>query len=137
MTAYAVRNLVWHLTACLAACMVIGRFSPEGRVYAGFMAAFLGTAYLLAGWLAYLKSIGTDLVSKFKGKLPPEPPYFHRREKTRKPLLRLGRNVHPIDDDLAETADDRSGGIPPNQRHRIDAACFAAVGLTMLVLSLL
>ncbi|HHW27183.1 MAG TPA: hypothetical protein GXX23_07580 [Firmicutes bacterium] len=137
MIPYAIRNLVWHLAACLGVCWAVGRFSSEGPVYAGFMAAFLGSAYLLAGWLAYLKSIGTDLVSKLKGRQPPEVPYFHRKQKTRRPLLRLGRKIHTIDDDLAETVNDQAGGIPPDRRHKIDAACYAVVGLMLLVLSLL
>ncbi len=63
MAAYTFKKFTWHTAICLAVWIVVDRFSPEGRLYAGFMTAFLGSCYLLAGWLSYLKSKGTDVLA--------------------------------------------------------------------------
>ncbi len=137
MAAYTFKKFTWHTAICLAVWIVVDRFSPEGRLYAGFMTAFLGSCYLLAGWLSYLKSKGTDVLGRLRRRPPPQVPYFHRRDKAQKPQVWLWGNEHPFDDDLAETTQDEVSNIPPNKRRELDAMAFALVGLVLLALSML
>ncbi|HHY12715.1 MAG TPA: hypothetical protein GX529_08810 [Firmicutes bacterium] len=137
MAAYGFTKFSWHMAICLAVWIIIDRLSPEGRLYAGFMAAFLGSCYLLAGWLSYLKSTGTDVIARLKRKAPPQVPYFHRRDKAQKPQVWFWGNKHPFDDDLAETAQEHTSNIPPTTRHKLDAMAFALVGLLLMALSML
>ena len=54
MKAYILRKIILHGCVSAAVCVLLGLFSRGGRLYAGFGAAFLGAAYLLAAWLRWL-----------------------------------------------------------------------------------
>lgn len=137
MISYKFRRLVSRLSVCLAVWLVMDRFSPDGRVYAGFAAAFLGAVHLLAGWLSYLKSTGTDVLGRLKRRPTPQAPYFHLRDKAPKPRAGFGHIDHPYDDDLPESVEEQASHIPLHTRHRLDAVVYAAAGLILLALSMI
>ena len=86
MVRFTLKKLLFHLSICLLGYFLILQFSRLGKVYAGWFSGFLAACYLLAGWLAYLKSKGTDLGKLIRRKRPPEVPYYLRNvQKERKP----------------------------------------------------
>ena len=78
MVNYALKKLGYHFAICLIAWFLILKFSPYTGIYAGWFSGFLSACYLLAGWLAYLKSKGTDFGKLLRRKKPPETPYYLR-----------------------------------------------------------
>ena len=121
------RKLILHLALCAVICLALARFSVGEQLYAGFAAAFLGAAYLLAAWLRWLKSGGTDLMGRFRRKTPPQTPYFHSPRTARR---------HESDS-LEDERDERDGNLPEPLRLRLDALAFALCGAVMLVVSML
>jgi len=121
------RKLLLHLALCAVICLALARFSVGGALYAGFAAAFLGAAYLLAAWLRLLKGGGTDLLGRLKRKAPPKTPYFHSPHAVRR---------HESDS-LEDEQTERQGELPPELALRLDALVFALCGAVMLAVSLL
>ena len=107
MVRYALKKLLFHLGVCLLVWFLILRFSLHGKLYAGWFAGVLAACYLLAGWLSYLKSQGTDLGKLIRRKRAPE------------------------------TAEEQSSVVPGNARNRAKAIALAINGVLMFVLSAL
>lgn len=129
------KKFIWHLVACLLVWGLVRALLPEGRLYAGWMAGFLGACYLLAAWLAWLRGRGTDLGALLRRKRPPEAPYYLRAEKDRKPRLSALRGSrHFFDDDL-EDAVDAADPLPRREREQVRFLAFLATGLAMMTLS--
>lgn len=130
------KKYLWHIAFGLAVWLCVRLLSPGGSVYAGWTAGLLGACYLLAGWVSWMKCRGTDLSALLRRKRPPEVPYYLRgTDKTVRTRLSLNGNRHTFDDDLAETADPLSEEHPKETLWRIRAAAWAAVGVTLLILS--
>ena len=70
MVNYALKKLGYHFAICLIAWFLILKFSPYTGIYAGWFSGFLSACYLLAGWLSYLKSKGTDFGKLLRRKKP-------------------------------------------------------------------
>ncbi len=138
MVNYALKKLGYHFAICLIAWFLILKFSPYTGIYAGWFSGFLSACYLLAGWLSYLKSKGTDFGKLLRRKKPPETPYYLRNvAKERKPRQGLNGARHVFDDDLAETAEEQDSLLPPPVRHRATAIAFAINGILLFILSAL
>ncbi len=138
MVRYALKKLLFHLGVCLLVWFLILRFSLHGKLYAGWFAGVLAACYLLAGWLSYLKSQGTDLGKLIRRKRAPQTPYYLRNAaKERKPRQGLAGARHVFDDDLSETAEEQSSVVPGNARNRAKAIALAINGVLMFVLSAL
>lgn len=137
MVRYVFKKLLYHMCACLLVWFLIAEFSAGGRLYAGWFAGFLGACYLLAGWLSYLKSKGTDLAGLLRRKSAPETPYYLRGAgKERRPRLRLSGIRHAFDDGLAE-AEEQDAPFPKATRYRLNAVAWAVNGVLQFVLSAL
>ncbi|MDD5918833.1 MAG: hypothetical protein PUD73_07085 [bacterium] len=138
MVRFTLKKLLFHLSICLLGYFLILQFSRLGKVYAGWFSGFLAACYLLAGWLAYLKSKGTDLGKLIRRKRPPEVPYYLRNvQKERKPRQGLNGARHTFDDDLEETAEEQLPSVAPDVHQRARAVAFAANGVLMFLLSAL
>lgn len=138
MVRYALKKLLFHLGVCLLVWFLILSFSLNGKLYAGWFAGVLAACYLLAGWLAYLKSHGTDLGKLIWRKRAPETPYYLRNAaKEHKPRQGFMGARHIFDDDLSETAEEQASVLPENTRNRAKAMAFAINGVVMFVLSAL
>jgi hypothetical protein len=138
MARYVVKKIFWHLLWGAAVWLLIDLFSPAGARYAGWFAGFLGACYLLAGWLSWLRSRGTDLSRLLRRKRAPEVPYYLRGpEKDRKTRLSINGNRHFFDDDLADSAAERVTGVPRDALARWKALAFLVVGVLLLTLSAL
>ncbi len=133
MTFYTLKKTFLHLSLSVFLCLAVWLFSEHNQVYAGFMAGFLGAAYLLASWLAYLKHKGSDPFAFLKRKRSPSVPYIHRRDKGSASRLRFFRERHEYEDDGA----DDDNPLDKNARTRCNAIAFLACGAVMLVLSML
>ena len=131
MALYALKKTVLHAALCVFICSMVWLFSGGGRVYAGFMAGFLGAAYLLASWAAFMRAKGKDIFAFLRRKREPEVPYFHRKDKGSPSRLRFLRERHDYDDDGVESprAPDRI------TRARGDALAFLLCAALMLLLS--
>lgn len=130
------RKLAYHLALCLLVWVLILLFSPQGRLYAGWFVGFLSACYLLAGWLAYLKSRGTDLLRLIRRKRAPETPYCLRGPGGgHKPRLTLNGIRHDFEDDLSEAAEAQAAEVSPKARHQINAAAFVVNGVLLFLLS--
>lgn len=132
---YFCKKLALHLGVSAATCAAVWVFSAQGRLYAGFAAGFLGAAYLLAGWLRYLKAGGTDILSRLRRKSGPQVPYFHRNDKTRTPGVLPTKRRFDYADGLEEERQDSLREIPPKLRLRAEAAAFTLCGAAMMVVS--
>ena len=137
MVNYALKKLGYHFAICLIAWFLILKFSPYTGIYAGWFSGFLSACYLLAGWLAYLKSKGTDFGKLLRRKKPETPYYLRNAAKERKPRQGLNGARHVFDDDLAETAEEQDSLLPPPVRHRATAIAFAINGILLFILSAL
>lgn len=138
MLGYALKKLMYNLSLCLTAYMLIFFFSRYQRVYAGWFAGAAGMIYLLAAWIFYLKSKGTDITKLLKRKKPQEVPYYLKSpaEKRRKPRIGLNAPRHNTDDDLDETAEQaETESLSAKQGFAARAAVYLATGIAMLVLS--
>ncbi len=136
MTAYIFRKILLHGCVSAALCVLLGLFSRGGRLYAGFGAAFLGAAYLLAAWLRWLKAGGTDLLRLLRRREVQQVPYFHQRDKLKTPGVWPGRGKFPYEDSLDSERQQRERGLPPRSRLQGDAAAFGVCGLALLAVSL-
>ncbi len=133
VAAHALKKFLWHSSIGLIVWVIISYFSPAGRLYAGFMVAFMGFCYLLVSWLEYLKSKGTDVIARLKPKTPPQIPFFHRKNKVLKPRLWFWGNKHFFDDDLPRII--QESNIPLIKRQKLKAMIYALVGIFLLALS--
>ncbi|MCE5236297.1 MAG: hypothetical protein ABFC62_00045 [Clostridiaceae bacterium] len=131
MALCTLKKTLLHLTISVLLCLAVWLFSDGGAVYALFMAGFLGAAYLLAAWLAYLKGRGRDVFAFLRRDKTPAVPYAYRREKESPSHLRFFRERHAYDDDGG--ADGAGGKI----KARCDALSFLICGTVMLALSML
>jgi len=61
MFVYTLKKFAYHMAVCAVIWLLIDRLSPQGRLYAGWFAGFLGAAYFLAAWLSFLKKQGYEL----------------------------------------------------------------------------
>ena len=121
MLGYALKKLMYNLSLCLTAYMLIFFFSRYQRVYAGWFAGAAGMIYLLAAWIYYLKSKGTDITKLLKRK---------------KPRIGLNAPRHNTDDDLDETAEQaETESLSAKQGFAARAAVYLVMGIVMLVLS--
>ena len=121
MLGYALKKLMYNLSLCLTAYMLIFFFSRYQRVYAGWFAGAAGMIYLLAAWIYYLKSKGTDITKLLKRK---------------KPRIGLNAPRHNTDDDLDETAEQaETESLSAKQGFAARAAVYLVAGIAMLVLS--
>lgn len=93
MLGYALKKLMYNLSLCLAAYMLIFFFSRYQRVYAGWFAGAAGMIYLLAAWIFYLKSKGTDITKLLKRKKPQEVPYYLKSPAEKRKRPRIGLNA--------------------------------------------
>lgn len=138
MFVYTLKKFAYHLAVCAVIWLLIDRFSPQGRLYAGWFSGFLGAAYFLAAWLSYLKSKGTNFLQLLRRKRPPAVPYYLRgSDKETKARLSLNGLRHAFDDDLADTAEERASDIPVKTRQRLNAYAWCAVGAFLILLSAL
>ena len=134
---------MWFLTLkkagfCVAASFVIWLVADcfvAVRAYSGYLAAFMGACFLLAAWLQYVKSKGSDIFRGLRRRKEPEVPYYLRGEKVKKTRLSIFGNRHTFDDDLDENADVNSDDVNDKERHKINAAAFLVTGLLLLVWS--
>ena len=116
MLGYALKKLMYNLSLCLTAYMLIFFFSRYQRVYAGWFAGAAGMIYLLAAWIFYLKSKGT--------------------EKRKRPRIGLNAPRHNTDDDLDETAEQaETESLSAKQGFAARAAVYLVMGIVMLALS--
>ena len=131
MLGYALKKLMYNLSLCLTAYMLIFFFSRYQRVYAGWFAGAAGMIY-------YLKSKGTDITKLLKRKKPQEVPYYLKSpaEKRKKPRIGLNAPRHNTDDDLDETAEQaETESLSAKQGFAARAAVYLVMGIVMLVLS--
>lgn len=136
MLRYGIRKFLWHGGIGVAIWLILNRFSALGQVYAGWFAGLLGACYLLAGWLDWLKSRGTDLGKLLRRKRPPEVPYYLRgADKSIRPKLGIGGNRHTFEDDLSDGPETAEAGLGKKQTLISRAGAFAAVGVFLLALS--
>lgn len=89
-----------RLAVGLGLCALL-RLWAAHPAYPGFLAGLLGALWLLAAWLKYLKSRGTDVFSGFRRQRR-EVPYFLRSPRSRRPRLTLSGVWHAYDDDLGD-----------------------------------
>ncbi len=137
MVRLIVKKSLIFLVSSLLACAVISRLSDGGLIYAGFLAAFIGAAFLLGAWLSFMKARGGDIAAMFKRKPRQEVPYIHRRDKTRAPGVMKGKYKYLIDDDMEEDERQRRDEIlPPDKYHMAVAASRMACGIVMLLVSI-
>ncbi len=130
------KKYLWHVAFGAAVWLAVRLLSPSGSVYAGWTAGLMGACYLLAGWISWMKCRGTDLSALLRRKRPPEVPYYLRgADKSVRPRLSLNGTRHTFDDDLTETADPVGEAFSKETVWKIRAAAWAAVGITLLVLS--
>ena len=137
MRNYIIKKLLLHgcISACL--CVLMGLFSRGEWLYAGFTAAFLGAAYLLAGWLRWLRAGGTDVLRLVRRKNAHQVPYFHQRDKQKIPGIWPGKGKFVYEDSLESEAQERyDSEVPPGKRLQADAAAFGLCGVALLVISL-
>lgn len=89
----------------------------------------MGACWLLAAWVKYLKSKGTDL---FRGlrRQQTEVPYYLRSEKNKKPRLSLNGNRHLFNDDLADSPE-----LPEPRRLKLDALSCLIAAVVLLAWS--
>ena len=133
---YFLKKLIWHAALGVFIFLIVKKFSPLGSVYAGWTAGFIGACYLLAGWLRYLKSKGTDLLALIRRRGKPEVPYYLRGpEKLRKTKLSFNGNRHVFDDDEEEILAQDEFAKDPISQLRISALAFACTGALLLLLS--
>ncbi len=143
MFVYTLKKFAYHMVAGVLVWFLVGLFSREGRLYAGWAVGVLAAMYLLAAWFSYLKSRGTDVMKLIRRKRPPDTPYYLRGpDKRIKPALTLNNIRHTFDDDLAETAGEGAIGngegeepLPLNTRQKLNALAWLAVGLALFGLS--
>lgn len=121
----AVSFILWLVADCFVTV----------RAYSGYLAAFMGACFLLAAWIQYMKSKGTDIFRGLRRRKQPEVPYYLRGEKVKKTRLGIFGNRHTFDDDLDENADIDSADLDEAQRRRINAAAFLVTGLLLIVWS--
>ncbi len=136
LKAYILRKIILHGCVSAAVCVLLGLFSRGGRLYAGFGAAFLGAAYLLAAWLRWLKAGGTDLLRLLKRREARQVPYFHQRDKQKTPGAWPGRGKFPYEDSLDSERQQKDSVLPAQARLRGDAAAFGLCGAVLLAVSL-
>ena len=137
MTAYILKKILLQGCISAALCALMGLFSRGGRMYAGFAAAFLGAAYLLAAWLRWLRAGGTDLLRLLRRRETPQVPYFHQRDKLKTPGVWPGRGKFAYEDSLDSERQQRDSALPAPSRQRGEAAAFGVCGLALLAVSLL
>lgn len=128
---------VFNLAVCITVYGLIMCFSRFDRVYAGWFAGLAGTVYLLAGWLFYLKTKGTDLTKLIKRKRPQSVPYYLQSpaEKRKRPRIGLNSPRHGTDDDLDDTNEQYENELTFKQQCVCRVAAYALNGILMLILS--
>lgn len=132
----AAQKLIAHFAACLAAWLLLRRFAPQGELWAGWALGVLGACYLLAGWLAFLKTRGTDVASRLR-RTHTETPYALRGpEKQRRTALSLNGNRHVFDDDLDDCAAHSDDALPLPARSLARAIAWGALGVILLLWSM-
>ena len=130
------KKLLWHTFFGAGVWLLVRRLSPWGSVYAGWTAGLMGSCYLLAGWINWMKCRGTDLGALLRRRRPPEVPYYLRgADKSVRPRLSLNGLRHSFDDDLAETADPAAQTLAREELWRVRAVALAAAGVFLLTLS--
>ncbi len=134
MTFFTFKKTVAHLILCALLCGAVWLFSDGGSVFAGFMAGFLGAAYLLAAWTAYLRGRGKRLLDFLRREKAPAVPYMYRKEKESPSRLRFFRERHEYDDDGAPDAADAT--LDEKLKSRFSALAFLICGVSMLCVSL-
>lgn len=134
MTLFTLKKTVAHLILCALLCCAVWLFSDGGSVFAGFMAGFLGAAYLLAAWMAYLRGRGKRLFDFFRREKAPTVPYMYRKEKESPSRMRFFRERHEYDDGGAPDADDDT--LDGKAKSRCSALAFVICGAAMLCVSL-
>lgn len=133
MVKFVAKKCLWHICLGILVWLVVCAFSSWGRIYAGWMAGLMGACYLLAGWLSWLKSKGTDLMSLIRRKKPPEVPYYLRGvDKNIKPKIGIGGNRHKFDD---EKPSEEDSDMDRNQLFRGRAFAWGIAGAFLLFLS--
>lgn len=133
---YILGKLLKHGGSIVLIWIVIRRFSPVGSYAAGWFAGLAGASYLLAGWIQYLKSRGTDLAALLRGSKHKEVPYYLKGpEKWRKTRLSLTGKRHVFNDDLEDLPADAHINLNPISKLRCRAVAFAILGLLLFGLS--
>ena len=128
---YALKKAAFNFCLCVIVWFAADRLAAEPR-YAGWIAAFVGACYLLAGWLQYLKSNHVDIVARFRRRKSKETPYFLRGEKQAKTRIGFNGNRHDFDDDMETAAEAEDDDIPVEQRRRLTALVYLIVGIVAL-----
>lgn len=131
MALCTLKKTLLHITISVVLCFAVWLFSNGGAIYALFMAGFLGAAYLLAAWVAYLKGRGKDIFAFLRPRSAPDVPYAYRRDKEGPSRLRFFRERHAYDDDGG------ADGANHKAKSRCDALSFLICGAVMLAVSLL
>lgn len=137
MTSYVLKKICWHTAVALTVWFIIDRFSPEGRLYAGWFIGLMGACYLLVGWLNFMKSRGTDLIGRLSRAKEPEVPYYLRGpEKASKPRFSVlyGKRFR-YDDDLQENYESQTEDIDGIKLLQCRALAFGICGILFLILS--
>lgn len=135
MARYLAKKIGGTLAMGALLCVAVGLWSREGRVYAGFLAAFLGAAFLLTAWLRVLKAKGTDLFGRLRRKENTGVPYFHRGDKEKRAGLRPGRDRRGPQDSIAFEQEENAPEL--QLRMRWDAIAYSACGVAFLLVSLM
>lgn len=136
MLQVALKKTLYNLAVCLALYTVVRQFSRGGPVYAGWLVGFLGACYLLAAWLAFLRSKGSRSFRGLKRTRPQQPPHSLRNPGY---MARRGPGLfgprYPEDDSLEEESEDEPNGVPEHAHFRVRAMVYGTVGVLMLILS--
>lgn len=136
MLGFALRKTLTNLIVCLVLYALVARFSQGGQVYAGWLAGVLGACYLLAGWLAFLRTKGSRPFQAFRRKYPPEVP-----DSLKNPgfMARRRRSLFGLsyleNDSLREEAEDDLSDLPEKSRFLVSALIYTVLGVAMLILS--
>ena len=133
---YMLGKFLRHAGTIAIIWLLIRRFSPVGSYASGWFAGLAGAYYLLACWLQYLKSRGTDLSALLRGKKHKEVPYYLRGpQKWQKTRLSFTGKRHGFSDDLDDLEPDAHINLNPRSKLHCNAAVFALLGLLFLFLS--
>ncbi|MGI5977565.1 MAG: hypothetical protein ACOX68_07725 [Candidatus Limivicinus sp.] len=139
MILFIIKKFIYHLLIGICICVLIFFFSNGGRLYSGWFSALLGACYILAAWLLFLKSRGSDITKVFRRTPTDSVPYYLRGpNKEYSPKLRFNGVKHVIEDDLDGTENDNSSlGLPPAKYFLAKSIAFLSVGIVFIVISLL
>lgn len=135
-----IRKFVWHALIGITIWIVVRIFSPEGDTHGGWIIGFLGSCYIFAAWLNFLKSRRTDFFKLFKRKKKPEVPFYLRGvNKCSKTCLTLNGIHHDYDDDTGETKNTtgRGGSLANSEASetRFSGIAWLACGIFFIILS--